>query len=182
MIIASPLKTPRLILRSLDPDGVDERYVRWLNDPLVNRYLEVRLAHQDMASVRAFVRAANDSESSLLLGIYLDPPGGLGPHIGNIKLGPIVWPHGRGDIDLVLGEASEWGKGYATEAIGAVTAYAHEVLGLFKVTAGLYADNGGSARAFLKAGFVQEARLKSHWVCGDGRGDQLLFAHFAAEP
>lgn len=182
MILTSPLQTAHLSLCTLNPDMVDDRYVEWLNDPDVNRYLEVRLDRQDLAKVRDFVRSVNESDSSLLLGIFAMDRGPTGWHIGNIKLGPILWSHGRGEIGLVVGERSQWGKGYATEAIRAVTEYAHDALGLIKVTAGLYAANQGSAKAFLKAGFTQEAVLKSHWSSGEGRDDGLMFAHFAKAP
>ena len=177
MLLATSIRTARLILQPLDPATITDRYVHWLNDPRVNSHLEVRLLTQTLDRVRAFVCAQNESSDSLLLGIFLGATGG--EHIGNIKLGPIIEAHRRGDVGLLIGATAHWGKGYATEAIATLTDYAHRTLGLTKVTAGIYASNVGSQRAFLKAGFIQEARLKSHWLRGHEWDDQLLFAHFS---
>jgi [ribosomal protein S5]-alanine N-acetyltransferase len=177
MNLDESLETERLILRCLDPDEVDAAYVGWLNDPAVNRYMEVRFARQDVAGVRRFVRDANASASELLLGIFLKTAPAAAAHIGNIKIGPISAPHRRADIGLVIGSATHRGKGYASEAIGAATRYARERLGLIKLTAGLYAANIACHRAFLRAGYVEEARLKDHCASGDGREDVILLAH-----
>ena len=39
-----PLRTERIELRNLEPAEVTSRYVDWLNDAAVNRFLEVRFA------------------------------------------------------------------------------------------------------------------------------------------
>ena len=177
MKLDGTLETERLILRCLDPVEVNDEYVGWLNDPAVNRYMEARFARQDLAGVRQFVRDANASASELLLGIFLKSVPAAAAHIGNIKVGPISAPHRRADIGLLIGAAAHRGKGYAAEAIGAATRHAREGLGLIKLTAGLYAANVACHRAFLRAGYVEEARLKDHCASGEGRDDVVLLAH-----
>jgi RimJ/RimL family protein N-acetyltransferase len=172
------LETERLILRCLDPEEVGDEYVGWLNDPAVNRYMEVRFTRQDVAGVRRFVRDANASASELLLGIFLKTTPTAAAHIGNIKIGPISAPHQRADVGLVIGAAAHRGKGYASEAIEAATRYACEKLGLIKLTAGLYAANIACYRAFFRAGYVEEARLKGHSASGEGRDDVILLAYW----
>lgn len=48
---------------------------------------------------------------------------------------------------------TEWGRGYATQAAQAVTAFGFDVLGLENITAGHFNDNPASARVLEKAGF-----------------------------
>lgn len=171
------METDRLILRCLDPNEVDGRYVGWLNDPVVNRYLEVRLAPQTLESVRGFVADINASDHSLMLGMFVKAA--AGQHIGNIKIGPVNRHHKRGDIGLVIGERSQWGKGYAAEAIGRFTDYGHQEMGLVRITAGVYEKNVGSQKAFLKCGYEQEALLKNFWESdGEEREGEFIFAHF----
>ncbi len=167
----TPLLTPRLFLRNLGHEDVTERYLSWLQDDEVTRYLEVRFLTHTIDAIRSFVCDANDSSHSLLFGVFMSD--GCG-HIGNIKLGPIDRNHGRADISLMLGERSAWGKGYATEAISAVASYGFEKLNLKKIGAGCYSNNLGSLKAFLKAGFTHEATIKDHWETAHGRQDQLL--------
>jgi ribosomal-protein-alanine N-acetyltransferase len=173
MLIDEPLRTSRLVLRPLGPSDVSDRYVRWLNDPNINRFLEVRLKKHSRESTRSFVEHVNGSADALMLGLFIN--GGT-DHIGNIKIGPINSYHKRAEIGLLIGEPGEWGKGYASEAIGAISKFAHEKLGLRKITAGCYSDNIGSIRSFLKAGYTFEARLINHWETDTGLQDEVLLA------
>lgn len=174
MIIDTPIFTPRLMLRTLTRADVGPRYLGWMSDADVVRFLEVRFSpEQTLESLTDFIEAANASSCELLLGIFLQD---TSTHIGNIKLGPLWTNHNRADLGFLIGSRDEWGKGYATEAIAAMARYALGDLKLAKVTAGCYAGNRGSARALEKAGFSLEARLRGHWLSGDHRDDGLLFA------
>jgi RimJ/RimL family protein N-acetyltransferase len=172
MRINAPIVSERIILDTLSAPDVTDTYVSWLNDPAINRYLEVRFSSHSIESVRNTVSAFNDSPDSLLLGIFLKAPR---RHIGNIKLGPIDPMHGRGDIGIVIGDKACWGKGFATDAIVALVDYAFGTLGLTKLIAGCYSNNLGSMKAFLKVGFEEEGRLKDYWSSPDGgREDEVL--------
>jgi ribosomal-protein-alanine N-acetyltransferase len=173
MILETPIHTQRLILRTLTIVDIGTRYLGWMADEDILRFLEVRfLPPSTLDGLRKFVEATNDSSDQLMLGIF---SGDTSRHIGNIKLGPISKHHNRADLGFLIGDRTAWGKGFATEAISAVAQYALNALQLAKVTAGCYASNRGSARALEKAGFVQEARLHEHWLCNDAREDGLLF-------
>jgi len=160
MQLGRPLVGPRLTLRTLAPADAGGPYLGWMSDPSVLRYLEARLHRHDRASLAAFIEASNADASTLLLGITLTAGG---RHIGNIKLGPIDAHHRRGDVGILIGDTAEWGRGYAAEAISTLAAYAFSALGLRKLTAGFYASNTASIRAFDKAAFRVEARLAGHW-------------------
>ncbi|MDO9486776.1 MAG: GNAT family N-acetyltransferase [Sphingomonadaceae bacterium] len=154
----------------LTPDHVTEAYVGWLRDPEVGRFLESRFAEHDMASTRAFVGEMLDSDRNLFLGIRSRA---LGRHVGNIKLGPIDTRYRTAEIGLMIGDREAWGKGLATQAIGAVADIAAEELGLRKVTAGCYARNIGSERAFVRCGFAIEGRRVAQVIC-DGEPEDLV--------
>ena len=166
--------TERLILQCLDPENFSSAYLNWLNDPTINRFLEVRLnPPKSIKELQLFIQKTNSSRDEVLLGIHLRDQS----HIGNIKIGPIDSYHGRADIGIVIGEKSQWGKGIASEAITAVSHFAFETLRLNRLTAGLYGQNVGSMNAFLKAGFSREATLSSYWNVGDGmRDDEIIMA------
>jgi RimJ/RimL family protein N-acetyltransferase len=170
MQLRTPITTGRLVLRSLSELDATEDYLRWMKDPLVNRYLESRLAAQTLASIREFVHANNVSLDTLLLGIFLEGR----RHIGNIKLGPIHSYHRSAAVGIMIGERDTWGKGYAAEAIGAISRYAFESLNLEKPFAGNYASNQRSYRAFLKAGFTLEGLLRSQVLGVGKRDDDML--------
>ena len=111
MNIESPLVGKNLLLRTLSVDEASSRYLSWLSDLDVSRYLEIRFsAPSSIEDLRRFVAATNESDESLLLGMFLKEGA---KHVGNIKLGPINRHHETGDIGLLIGEGSEWGKGHA---------------------------------------------------------------------
>lgn len=171
MHLPRPIISPRLLLRCLEQDDASANYLAWLRDPDVTRYLEVRFAEHSIESLRRYIVTVNDSDDTLLLGIFLREGE---QHIGNVKLGPIHPIHRRADMGLLIGEKAEWGKGYASEAIVAVADYAFAQLGLAKLTAGCYGNNEGSWRAFLKAGFVEEGRQRAQWDYLGTRQDGIL--------
>jgi ribosomal-protein-alanine N-acetyltransferase len=158
----------------LREEHVGADYVRWLNDPRVNRYLESRFAVHSIDSTRHFVHQCLQSSATLLLGIRDLVLGGL--HVGNIKLGPIDRHHGLGEVGLLIGEPQSWGRGLASAAIARVRDIAAEQLGLRKLTAGCYASNVGSEKAFLRAGFEVEGRRRGHFLLDGVQEDLVLMA------
>lgn len=172
MKLETPLIGESLFLRTLAVEDATPRYLSWFSDVNVTRYLEVRFsAPSNLIDLSRFISSVNESDDTLMLGMFLRAEGG---HIGNIKLGPINRYHGTGDIGLLIGERSEWGKGHASAVIAMVTNYAFTMLGLSKLTAGCYSGNEGSRRAFLLAGFVEEGRQAAQYVADGVRQDKIL--------
>lgn len=153
--------SPRLTLRPFEIGDISEAYVGWLNDPEVVRFLETRYAKQDMKTVREYVSTMIGRANEYFYGIFLRQ---TQRHIGNIKVGPVSRVHALGDISLVIGARDCWGQGYATEAIRAMSLHAFEDLGVRKLSAGMYAPNVASMRAFERAGFTQEGIRREHYL------------------
>jgi len=159
------LEGEKVYLRPVGLSDIGEKYLKWVNDREVTRFLEIRFERHNLKSIKDFVdKTANDPDSVFLAIVKRDD----GSHIGNIKLGPINWIHRVGDISLFIGEKSEWGKGHATKAIQLVVDYAFQKLILHKITAGVYKPNVNSLKAFKKNGFrVEGVRNKQCYFEGD---------------
>jgi RimJ/RimL family protein N-acetyltransferase len=71
---------------------------------------------------------------------------------------------------------SHWGKGIATRAIKAATAYAFRNFDIVRVYAESFADNHGSRRALEKAGFKLEAILKSNIIKNEIIKDSCIYS------
>lgn len=164
------LEGKRLYLREVRLADVNENYYRWMNDREVTRYLESRFYPNSMEKLAEYVASKLGDRNNVFLAIVLKEGD---RHIGNIKLGPIDWIHRVGDVGLIIGEKDCWGKGYASEAISLMGEYAFGRLNLRKVTAGCYASNQGSVKAFQKAGFVIEGLRLQHYYC-DGKYDDAV--------
>lgn len=71
-----------------------------------------------------------------------------------------------------------WGRGYATEAAGAVLRIAR-TLGHRRLTAGHFTDNPASGRVLRKLGFVPTGRIARRYSCG--RGEMAESAEYALD-
>jgi len=172
------LRGRRAVLRPLSRDHVGERYVRWLNDSAINRYLESRFEVHDIRSVGQFVDRSIASGDVLAFAIHLADDD---TYVGNIKLGPIDAHQRMASVGFLIGEASVQRQGLASEAVRLVTDFAFAELALEKLTAGAYVVNRGSIRVFDKAGWSQEAVRRKHKICDGHRIDVIEFGVLAEE-
>jgi ribosomal-protein-alanine N-acetyltransferase len=177
-MLDKPLVCKDVTLRSLTAADATDAYCGWMNDHFVTRYLESRFRKFAIADLERFIEACNDNPNVLLLGITLNNDG---RHIGNIKLGPIDRHHRLGDIGLLLGDPSTWGRGYARQAIAAISDYALRNLGLHKITASCYGSNVGSQKSFAASGFVIEGVRARHFRSGDVWEHSVMMARFAED-
>ncbi len=161
----------RLWLKPMTLEHCTQRYVDWLNDPLLMRYLETRYEPVTMASNRAYVSACLANPDVRLWAITLKE---TGEHIGNIKLGPINHRHVSADLGYFIGEKHLWGRGYATEAISMATNYAFTAMNLRLVRAGVYKANAASGAALCKAGY-EDAGVIFGELLLDGKPHDHLF-------
>lgn len=163
----------RIDLRPIRLTDVSNRYRSWVNDRETNRYTETRFRRHTPASLRRYVRETLKDRSIFFWAIVRKD---LNTHIGNIKLGPVDWRHKRGDIGILIGDKNSWNQGFATESIRLLSEFAFARLLLHKLTAGAYETNGGSIRAFEKAGFFQEGRRAEHALYNNRYIDVVLLA------
>ena len=164
------LKGKKIYLRRLSEDDASEDYVQWMNDPEINQYLESRFMTHTMENTKAFIRSVTN-DNNYQFGIFDKE---TDKHIGNIKIGSINHYHKYADVGFLIGNKEFWGKGIATEAIGLVTEFAFNVLGLHKLFGGAYSPNMGSIKAFLKNGYQQEGVKKSQYLCNGKYVDDII--------
>lgn len=171
------LTTRSLTLRPWRASDVDALIVH-ANDRRISQNLRDRFPHPyGRADAEAWIEFASSR-----------PP----PHhhlalcfedvaIGSIGIDAFDDVHRRtGEIGYWLG-AAHWGRGYATEALIAMTTYGLEQLDLVRIQAGVFEWNQASMRVLSKAGYQFEGTLRSH-VVKDGRlGDVRLYAVIRAE-
>lgn len=162
---------PAIYLRPLVDADVSERYVAWMNDPKTTRFLESRLRSWTVAALLEHVDRDARSDKIEALAICLCDSK---RHVGNIRLSGIDRYHRHASLGLLVGEADCRSRGIGTAAIRLACAHAFDVLGLRRVTAGCYASNTASLRAFEKAGFAIEGRLRNRWRDVDGYVDGII--------
>lgn len=134
-------------------------YLSWLQNPEVTQYLETGRMPMTMEKLLDYYERTTNSEHDMIFAIWAD-----GKHVGNITLNGISWIHRTAEVALMIGNKEFWNKGVGTRAIELISEHAFERLNLYKLHAGAYAENMGSIRAFLKAGYHQEAVLKRQYA------------------
>lgn len=144
-------------LRTIELGDCIPQYVGWLNNPLVNQYLETRWKTQTLDEVTSFVNEQRENNHSVLFAIILND---CGRHIGNIKIGPVNFHYLHADVSYFIGETNYWNMGIATEAINLACRFGFEDLKLRRVEAGAYAAAVGSWKALERNGFVREGTFR----------------------
>lgn len=84
-----------------------------------------------------------------------------GALIGSCQLRNVDRRHGSADLQIRIGARDARGKGYGTEAVRLLLLHAFRDLGLERVQLQVFAGNERAIRAYQKAGFCQEGRLRS---------------------
>ncbi len=162
----------RLYLRELTLTDTSESYVDWLNDPDVNRFMESRFVTHSIESLKEYVKKMQDDENTMFLAIIDSKEE---KHIGNIKIDSINRNHNYASLGIMIGEKSYWGKGYGTEAIKLVVKYCFDNLKMHKIIAYVSCLNFATFKAFEKAGFSLEGRMKEKEFIDGNYCDELIY-------
>jgi len=159
-------ETPRLYARRLDANDVDALHavygdvetVRWVADgtPL------------DLAQCAQWVDVTLDNYGKRGYGMWALVERATGDVVGFCGL---VHPGGQPDAEIKYAfRRDRWGRGFATEAAGALLAHAAGTLGIRHVIATVAPENAASQRVLLKAG-MQRGPLRRN---DDGSFTQLF--------
>lgn len=168
------LKTDRLCLEPLNLKHANEKYVNWLNDPDVYKYLDTR-GGQTIDTIKEFITIQNNHK--IYIWAIIDKKSNN--HIGNIKIDPINKMHQFGEYGILIGDKDYWGKGYAKEASEAVIDFFFNNNNyLRKINLGVVKNNVGAVKLYKKLGFKQEGYLEKHLVYDGIEEDVIRMAIF----
>ena len=155
-----PLKGGRFTLKPFTEKDISDRYIGWLNDPEVNRFLEVRFVHQTHETVLEFVRSFYGDSEKYIWEIY---PNDSAEPVGTTTLYDIKRNHGTGEIGLMIGEMEYRGKGASNEAMELVLEFAFVTLKLRRATGGSISLNHSMNFTFKRLGFTCEGKQRAAW-------------------
>jgi RimJ/RimL family protein N-acetyltransferase len=155
---APVLTSERLIFKPLNSSFISEEYVNWMNDEEVNRFLESG-GDYTIEKLTDFLKLV-DEKSMLFWAIVIK---NSYKHIGNIKIDPVSWRNKSGEYGILLGDKTEWGKGYAKEASERIIEFCFsETVGLRRITLGVVENNENALKLYEKLGFEKEGFMKLH--------------------
>lgn len=138
----------RIYLRTLVKEDASERYASWINDSEVNKFLDTKKT--TVSDLKNYIDVKNKDPNCIFFGIFLKTNNS---HIGNLKLEPIDFKEKKAFLGILIGEKDYWNKGYATEVLNTIVNYAFESLKLEEINLGVYKENKGAVKAYLKSHF-----------------------------
>lgn len=161
----SSLQSARIRLRAIEPSDIDLLY-SWENDMEIwavsntlapfSRYVlkkYIESAHLDIYEAKQLRLIIEAKDQSAL----------MFHAIGAIDLFDFDPFHARAGIGILIHNAEERNKGYASESIRLLTKYAFETLHLHQLYCNIAATNSASLQIFQKAGF-KIIGVKEQWL------------------
>jgi [ribosomal protein S5]-alanine N-acetyltransferase len=163
-------------LKTLTASIMSQDYPSWLNDPLVNRYLESRHNTHTKSSCEEYIKSF-DQDKNFLFGVFEKKSD---KHIGNVTI--YFHPHHRtASFGYIIGAKEFWGTQSATEAIYLLLEFSFKGIKALKVWGVCYSTNLASVFNFSKFGFKREGQLKKHFREGEHQVDSLYYGIFSEE-
>lgn len=165
----SPLFRGELVrLTALLPEDKDA-FARWSADAEYQRLLDLRPA-RPRGPESVMENTVESGEKNVLFGIRTLAEDKL---IGFGELDPnrrdqYCW------LGIGIGNREYWGKGYGTDAVRLLVAYAFRELNLYRVSLSVFEYNERAIRAYEKAGFVHEGRQRATIYRDGQRFDMLM--------
>lgn len=163
----------RIRLRAIERTDLAQ-FVEWINDPDVRRgissFLPLSLVREEHWFEEMLKRPAE--EHPFALEIQQEQKWIL---IGSCGLFDIDWISRKAEIGIMIGDKRQWNKGYGTETMQLILKHGFETLNLHRLYLKVYDTNPSAIRAYEKAGFVLEARLReAHFADGLYHDDLIM--------
>lgn len=160
-----PLIEGRLVaLRRHRPDDL-AALLRWYADPEIGRLTRYQAQPMSRLEIERFFKARLLSPDALAYAI--DERDG-GRVVGFTTFSALDPDNGSVLYHITIGDRSAWGHGLGTEATELMLSHAFDRLGLHRVGLTVFEFNRRAIRAYEKAGFREEGRLREA-IHRDGR-------------
>lgn len=166
-----------IALRPLEPNDVDLLY-EWENNMEIWEMSNTQTPFSKHLLAQYLVESAKDIYTSKQLRLVIETK--EKKPVGAIDLFDFDPYHQRAGIGILIHNNEDRKKGYAGDALQAMSNYSLEILGLKQLYANIAADNWGSIQLFQKMGFTR-CGIKKDWIkTFSGWKDELLYQKLLA--
>ncbi len=165
------IRTKGLVMHRHRPEDAEVLFERFGSDPKMYEYSGWNpYATREMAAetVNGFINSYSDPT---FFGWAIERQGNLIGTIGAYDYDP---ENSRIEVGMSI-DRSQWGNGFATEALTEILNYLTEQEGIRTVTAWCASDNTGSMKAMQKAGMVQTAAEPDAIEVNGRKYDRLIY-------
>jgi RimJ/RimL family protein N-acetyltransferase len=166
-----------VVLRRHRPENLPA-VLRWYRDPELARLTRYQVRAMATEEIEAFFRARLLADDALAYAIHERAGDRL---IGLTTFSALDPDNGSALFHITIGERDAWDHGRGTETVELMLRHAFETLGLNRVGLSVFSFNERAIRAYEKAGFQVEGRLRQAiWRDGQ-RWDELAMGILADE-
>jgi ribosomal-protein-alanine N-acetyltransferase len=153
MVKVSFLSGKSVSLRPLYDKDIEGPYMAWFNDAEVCIGNSHHVYPYSIKNARDYIEYASHARDAIVLAIELKEKGG---HIGNIALQNINWINRSADLSIILGDKTQWGKGYGFEASCLLVAHGFLGCNLNRIGCATFDGNIGMKKLACALGMSEE--------------------------
>jgi len=170
---AEVLSGGKVILRPLEKRDLAIS-LEWLTDPSVNKYLSQGFKDLTMSQEEEWFEYIKDSNRDIVFAI-LEKESGI--HIGNCALHKIDMDKKTCELGIVIGDKEYRDRGYGTDAVKVLTAFAADGLELSRISLNVYTYNHRAIKVYENCGYKLVRVLKRNHLYRGKYWDTLIMEY-----
>jgi diamine N-acetyltransferase len=155
-------------------------FVRWLNDPEVRQFVLINLPLSFTQEEQWFENMQKGQPAELPLVIEIKEEE-TWKAIGNTSFMDIDWRNRLAEVGIFIGEKEYWNRGYGSDTMQLMLAHGFQTLNLNRIWLRVYENNIRGIRAYEKAGFQHEGKLRQAVYLNGRYYDVLLMSVLETE-
>lgn len=167
-------------LSAVDPEELGKSYAVWNRDSEFKRLLDTSARlHSAKSTVDFFKKMMDEAKpNEYYFTIRALEDNRL---LGDISIDVVNnWMGRSAFVGISIGDRSDWGKGYGTDAMKVALRFAFTEVNLNRVTLTVFEYNPRAIRSYEKAGFRHEGRVRGA-LLKDGKRWDMLFMGILCE-
>lgn len=162
----------RIRLAAFRPEDA-EIAVRWTEDGEYQRQVDTDYARPSTTQEQAEMLNSRRSPNSVNFALRTLDDDRL---IGFVVIHSIEWNNQSGVLSIGIGESEYRGKGLGGEALKLILNYAFNELNLYRVGLDVISTNERAIRAYRRAGFTEEGRMRASVYRDGQRADRVMMS------
>jgi [ribosomal protein S5]-alanine N-acetyltransferase len=160
----------KIMLKQIEIKDISDQYISWLNDPEINKYLEIRhnvpITKKDVIK---FINICNHSCRYHWMILYDEK------HVGNISCAIVNKIYNYVNISNLIGEKEYWNSDICKLSLNAAMHYLFNDIKFNKIEAGTYSIHLSGITLLTNLGFKKEGHLTQNVIVNGKYIDTLLF-------
>jgi len=167
------IDTERLSLKEFGPEVQHAMFTTWADKDIMSE-LGLKTIEELNAEKEKFRLGMTTYRTSFKSFLLIEKK--TGNTIGRCGFHDWYAMHSRSELGYRMSDEAAKGKGFMTEALRAVIRYGFEEMKLNRMQAFISPGNIPSLKLIKRAGFIEEATLRSHYCYNGKMEDSICFA------